>query len=312
MVATAWSAPVPQLAGKSQHLASNRPAIGAGIIFAGMPERLGRYRNTPACVQALPVRTRSPHPMHCHVRRLGSWIVGSVGLVLAPIAKADPGALAFRLEADYGVLTNTRIYEGTFTNGRQALQLKQYRTAAAGALGMRATGGYVLKLSRVAVYPRLSIAYVPNQLAPLRVRGDLDEYAFEVERRAWSIDAGAELQFLRRQFLLDGAIGIASTHSSFRLPGYAIVRPWSGDLSSSRVSDDGGLLLHVATGWRSPLSQPVTFGVKVAAEAAVFVGLLGRVGSPPLLRATLSLFVEWEPPPPYTIRSEPRRSEEVL
>jgi hypothetical protein len=234
-------------------------------------------------------------PMHSQLRRLGAWICGSVVLLLAPEAKADPGGPAFRLEADYGILTNTRAYEGSFANGPQALRLSEYRGASAGAFGMRIAGGYVFRPRGIGVFPRMSIAYVPNNQTSLRVRGDLDEYLLQVERRAWSIDVGAELQFFRRQLLVEGALGIASVHSSIRLPGYESVRVSEYYVTPRAASDDSGVLLHLATGWRAPVDFPVTFGVKATAEAVIGTQFFDRAITVPILRAMLSLFVEFEP-----------------
>jgi hypothetical protein len=218
-------------------------------------------------------------------------------MLLAPVARAVPGGPAFRLEGDYGILTNGRTYQGAYTNGPQTILIQRYQLATGGAFGMRATGGYAINLRSLSIFPRLSIGYVPNNHATTRIRGDLDEYTFDVERRAFSLDAGAEVQLFRRQWLIEGALGIASTHSSFQIPGYAVVQvPASyGYVTRSPVSDDSGLLAHLATGWRAPLELPVTFGVKATGEAVFGTRYLDRLVTVPMLRAMLSLFVEFEP-----------------
>jgi hypothetical protein len=221
-------------------------------------------------------------------------------LLSGAAAAAVPGGPAFRVEGDYGTLTTTRVYENRMTNGSQSIDYAQYRAATSGAFGLRVTSGYVLKFNRVTAFPRLSIGYVPHTEATWSLHGTLDDYAFKVDRRVWSIDAGAEMQFFKRQFLLEGAVGIASAHSSYHLPGFSVRPAYDAAIlgytdQRPSASEHPGLLIHLATGWRAPLQSPVSFGFKATAEAVMFTQGIERAVTFPVARAMLSVFIEVEP-----------------
>jgi hypothetical protein len=238
--------------------------------------------------------------LYCKIRGMrGLTVLLPLFIVALPDEAAAAGITglwpALRLEGDYGVLSQKSNYVGTFSNSDQALHFAQYHRSNAGAYGLRTTLGLGIGLTKVAVFPRLEVAYVLPNRDSIVIPGSIGNYAAEVENHFWAFNLGAEMQFLRRAVLLDAGVGLGRGYSSFKLPAF-----------ESSFHDTGsrhGLLLHLGLGLRAPVSFPVTLGTRAVVESTFgLTNVFDRLITQPTYRLLLSVFVEFDP---FYARGEP-------